>query len=331
MKVLYIFPANLKDEKITHSTFFTTEMEGLKTNVDELSVFHFIDRKSISGFFRTLKELNKRILAFNPDVIHVHYGSTTGLLVHLAKKKCPWIITFGGSELLGHPNKGIYWRVREFWAVKLSHIAANNANKIICVSQNLKNALSVKNQQKAILIPRGINIDLFQVTDKLEARNKIAWDLNKKYVIFSLPRLNAGVKNLPLAKKTIEALEADFDVELFVMNNIPQDYIKDAMSAADAILVTSLHEGSPNIVKEAMACNLPVVSVNCGDVKERLVHVKPSIVVDSYSEQELAQGLRYVFNEGKKSNGRQILIDDGIDYLTTAKKIVSIYNEVKQK
>lgn len=330
MKVLYIFPANIKDKKITHSTFFTTEMEGLKSIVDELSVFHFLDRKSISGFFRTLKDLNKRILTFNPDVIHVHYGSTTGLLVHLATKKCPWIITFGGSELLGHPNKGIYWRIREFWAVKLSHIAANNADKIICVSQNLKNSLCVKNQQKAVVIPRGINIDLFQVTDKLEARKKISWDLKKKYVIFSLPRLNAGVKNLTLAKKTIETLEPDFDIELFVMNNITQDFIKDVMSAADAILVTSLHEGSPNIVKESMACNLPIVSVNCGDVKERLVNVKPSMVVDSYSEQELAKGLRYVFNQGDKSNGRQILIEDGIDFLTTANKIVGIYNEVKQ-
>ena len=104
MKILYVIPANLKDGKYTYSSFLKTEHIFLSQNIEKFEIFHFTKRQSLKGFISSLKDLNKRIQTFKPDLIHVNYGSTTSFLVLMSKKKSPWIISFGGSELLGHPN-----------------------------------------------------------------------------------------------------------------------------------------------------------------------------------------------------------------------------------
>lgn len=303
-----------------------TEINAVQERIGSVEVFHFIDRRTLSGFIKSWNNLNQLISEFRPDLIHVHYGSTTGFLGALSKKTCPWVISFGGSELLGHPNKGIYWRAREKWAIGLSHFAANRADSIICVSKNLFDALSIRNQQKTFLIPRGIDLSVFTVKNKLESRKKLGWSENKKYVLFSFPRLNAEVKNKSLAEKVISVLnEKYFLSELIILFNKSQDFINTALNAADALLVTSLHEGSPNIVKEAMASDLPVVSVNCGDVKERLENVSPSFVSQSYNHLELVKGLGDILLKNERSNGLDSLIESGIDLKSTIEKILNVY------
>jgi teichuronic acid biosynthesis glycosyltransferase TuaC len=333
MKILYIIPANIKNGHIVYSTFLKTEIEGMKSVVDEVQIFYFLDRKSIDGFVKSLKLLNQHIATFKPDLIHVHYGATTGLLGWLSKKKCAWLITFGGSDLLGHPNKGVYWRLREYWATQLSHKAAKHADKIICVSENLLHKLSPVNQRKTIILPRGINLELFQISDKHECRKTLGWDNDKKYVLFSLPRLNADVKNKPLAEATLNILNSKSPgkFQLIILHDKPQEYLRQAMCAADALLVTSLHEGSPNIVKESMACNLPVVTVNCGDVMFRLNNVKPGKVVKDYDALKLSNALDEVIKSGVRSNGRNELISQGIASDQVLQRLKGLYEQTMEE
>src|SRR6185312_17084351 len=220
-----------------------------------------------------------KINFFKPDLIHVHTGSTTSFLVALArKKKVPWIITFGGSELLGNHQAGMKWKIRDKLSILLSMISARLSNGIICVSKNLQSVLPNSTLKKSIVIPRGVDIEQFKPINKLEARRVLKIDSHKIVVIFSLNRKDAVVKNKILADQVISELEEKYGIDVSFITLI--DYSKNEilllLNAADALLITSLHEGSPNIVKEAMACNLPVVSVNCGDVNERLKNVKNS-------------------------------------------------------
>src|SRR4029077_13107866 len=98
---------------------------------------------------------------------------------------------------------------------------------------------------------------------------------------------------------------------LQTLSSIPQADVALKMSAADCLLVTSIHEGSPNIVKEAMACNLPVVTVRCGDVEERLAGVQPGSVAP-YDPARLASSIRQVLERGGRSNGRDELVRQGL-------------------
>lgn len=328
MKVIYIVPANIKDDGSYHySSFLKTELFALKESLCEVKPFFFTKRNSLIGFLKSLNELNQMIKNFQPDLIHVNYGSSTSFLVLLAQKKCPWIISFGGSELLGHPNKGIIWRLREIFAKNLSKISAFYADKIICVSNNLKQELKEKTQQKVSIIPRGVNINLFINKDKIGARKELGVSNDEKVVIFSLPRLNAGVKNLELAQRTISILEKKYKIKLIILNNYTQTEIIRFLEAGDCLLVTSKHEGSPNIVKESMCMNLPIVSVDCGDVKERLKNVSNSYISESYDEIELAKLVEKALEIGM-SNGREIIIKDGIDLNSTTNKIINIYSNI---
>ena len=101
------------------------------------------------------------------------------------------------------------------------------------------------------------------------------------------------------------------------------------LNAADCLLVTSLHEGSPNIVKEAMACNLPVVSVPCGDVVERLKATQPGMVCP-YDASALACGMAVVLGEGHRSNGREQLVAQGLTLLRVAEQLIQLYRSVQK-
>lgn len=323
MKVLIVIPANIVNGEYRYSTFINTEIEGLKSVGHKVEEYYFTKRNSLFAFRSEVRKLNSKISDFKPDVIHSHYGATCGLLVSFARRTAPWIITFGGSELLGHPNKGLYWRFREFLSIRMSHFAARKADFIICVSENLKEELSAINKRKCMVIPRGVDTAFFFPNRGSRYSSQI---------LFSLPRLNAHVKNLPLAEKVIGEYNQKYgsEIQLYIINNLKQTEIRNLFQNCDALLVTSFHEGSPNIVKEAMACNVPIVTVDCGDVRYLLSHVRNSYVSSSYDAKELAVLLhKIIISEDKSSNGSDMLKFKGLDISSCVDKITNIYEKLK--
>lgn len=320
MKILVVIPANLIDGVMKYSTFIETEVKSLIADQGlEVEKFYFVKRNSVLGFIKELRALNSHIQNFKPDIIHSHYGATTGLLVSMASKKCPWIATYGGSELLGHPNKGVYWRLREFFSKRLSHYSADKADCLICVSENLKMALSTKNQNKCSVIPRGVNTIFFSSNRSQNYSN---------VVLFSLPRMNATVKNLPLAEKVLELYNSKNarELSLEIIHNKSQVEIRELFERGDLLLVTSTHEGSPNIVKEAMASDLPIVSVDCGDVATLLDGVSDCYVSSQYDAVELAGYIEKIYGKGIRStNGRIQLYEKGLSIDACTLKIHALY------
>jgi len=116
------------------------------------------------------------------------------------------------------------------------------------------------------------------------------------------------------------------DIALEKIMGVPHEMMPIYLNAADVLLVTSLHEGSPNIVKEAMACNLPVVTVKCGDVSERLENVYPSRVVTSYAPRLIADAIMDVLQSKSKSNGREELKKQKLEIESFGKALVNVYH-----
>lgn len=287
------------------------------------------DRTSLFGVLRNICRLRRELKQCPADVVHGQYGSILGLVACIVAGRRPYVVSFGGDDLLGTPNPGLSWRLRSFIARVASLLSGVRARAIIVKSQNLLSALPFFLQRKVRVIPNGVDLDLFAPVDQAKVRLKLGWRAEELVVLFNgSVRSNRVVKNLPLAEEAVVRLKKRIPTaRLEVVASLSVAEMLERFNGADALLVTSLHEGSPNIVKEAMSCNLPVVSVDCGDVAERLADVNPGGVC-GYDADELAIQLERVLMGRDRSNGRDALVAQGLDLRRTAERVVGIYDEV---
>lgn len=288
------------------------------------------DRTSVAGIWRNIKRLAREVANANPDIVHAQYGTVTAAVARLAAGRRPLVVTFRGDDLLGTPIPGLGWRVRERLAKWIGLWGAQNAAAIIVMSENLRAALPDHLAQKATVLPFGVDLQIFKLLDRDECRAKLGWDPRSRVVLFNASSgTNQAVKNLPLAREAIRvAAQSIPEVSLQIMSGASRAEVVRMMNAADCLLVTSLHEGSPIIVREAMACNLPVVSVPCGDVTEQLRFAEPGSI-QPYDAAALARAVVQVFQSGCRSNGRELVIGRRLTFEDVNRRLFDIYSQVQ--
>lgn len=273
--------------------------------------FYGVKGKGLWGYLSNLSSLKKEMIAFHPDVIHAHYG-LSGLLANL-QRKVPVVTTYHGSD------------INEKKVLPFSKIAMCLSAWNIFVSRKTMVIARPKNK-KFSLLPCGIDLCEIQLTEKNEAIRQMGLDAEKRYVLFS-GAFDNPVKNAPLAKETIKLLH-DERVELLELKGYSREQVNMLMCAADAFLMTSFSEGSPQVIKEAMACGCPIVSVDVGDVKERLEGVEGCFVSTTYDAHELAGLLKKALSFESRTNGCDKLMADGLDNRNVAQQLVGIYQKV---
>ncbi len=239
------------------------------------------------------------------DLIHANYGLTAPFA--LAQPRLPVVVSLWGTDLDGELG----------WVSKL---CANYCDATIVMSEQMKRELG----QDCHVIPHGVDFDLFEPMPRLDAVDRLGWDPDAKHVLFPYKE-ERTVKNYPRAERIVDAIRDDVPdpVRLQTAREVPHSEIPTYMNAADCLLLTSDREGSPNVVKEAMACNLPVVSVDVGDVRERLDGVTPSDVCRT--DRELRLALCDVLNSGERSNGRE---QSEISTEWMSERIHDVYHDV---
>ncbi len=283
--------------------------------------FYLVSRTSVPVLIREAVRFRREIAQFNPDLVHAHYGTVTALFCAILTRR-PLVITYRGSDL--NPCPGMN-PVRSWIGRGLSQLAALRASRIICVSGQLKERLWW-NSAHAQIFPSGVNTTLFRPHPKTEARAQLGWAETEKVVISSAgtdpPR-----KRLDLARASVEVAEGLCGKIRFVVldGQAEQRDIALLFSAADCFILTSEWEGSPNVVKEAMACGLPVVSVDVGDVGERLRNVHPSMIV-SRDPRELGAAVARLVQAQVRSNGHEMVREVSAE--TMAAKVLSLYREL---
>lgn len=305
---------------------YSMQIDYLRTVGNIIKAFGIDDRTSIMGIHRNLKELQAEIADFHPDILVAYYGSVVGVITRLASKKIPYVITIRGSDWLGTSNPGYYWRMRDFLSHMCSLWSMNGAAQIAVSGSNLVQSLPARLQRKAHNLPTGVDDKAFRLLPWGEARSKLGWSLDEKVILF-----NAGVgsgkevKNMPLAILVIKYLQEQFyEVRMEAISTCNRNEVCLRMNASDCLLVTSLHEGSPSIVKEALACNLPIVSTPCGDVEEQTRGVKPGMICP-YDARELAQAIAPILASRQRSNGREQLFKQGLDIESVTQRVLAVY------
>lgn len=269
--------------------------------------------KGLKGYLKNHPSLKQSIKAFHPDIIHAHYG-LSGLLANL-QRIVPVVTTYHGSDI--NDKKALPW----------SKIAMCLSAWNIFVSKKTLEIAQPK--KKHALLPCGVDLTDLQLTERQEARRQMHLEADKKYILFAGAFDNA-VKNAPLAQEAVAQLD-DPKVELLELKGYSRDEVTLLMCAADVFLMTSISEGSPQVIKEAMACGCPIVSVDVGDVSERIEGVKGCFVSSSRNPQELAGLLREAMGFKGKTMGRNKIIKDGLGNKTVAKQLMGIYDKVRRR
>ena len=284
------------------------------------------DRTSIAGVVRNLRRMRHELGADPPGVVHAQYGSMLALIAAVAKGKTPLVVSFGGADLVGSKNRGVAWRLRDSIGRWFSLFAAYRSAVIVVKSENLYRLLPRALRAKTLILPNGVDTEVFRPLDKAECRAQLNWPLTSKIVLFNATKAdNLIVKNPALATAAVAFARERFPAtELRQISELRHSEVAVMMNAADCLLLTSLSEGSPNIVKEAMACNLPVVSVPCGDVVERTKNTSPGAICE-YDSQSLGEALIQVLGSQQRSNGREQLEIQELNGSQVAEKLLKLY------
>jgi glycosyltransferase involved in cell wall biosynthesis len=271
-------------------------------------------------YLQTLPEFHRR--AARADVIHAHY-SYSGWLARTSLKK-PLVISFMGEDVLGTPDSnGRISRLSRF-DVRMSRRLARLADAVIVKSHEMAAVIA---PVRSHVLPNGVDVDAFRPMPRAEARHQLGWPDDRRYVLFpgnpAQPR-----KGFAWAQRALERASARSSdpLELRPLWPVAPADVPLYMNACDAMLLTSYHEGSPNVLKEAMACNLPVVSVPIGDVAERTAGVSGYRVRPRDAEQ-LADALLSTLQDRTACGGREAILRQGLDLASVADAIVDVYHE----
>ena len=302
MKILVV--ARCKNGR--YAPFIAEQVAALeKEGVD--CIYFPIVNNGLIGYIRHLSKLISVIQKERPDLVHAHFVFS-GMLACL-QNKVPVVTTFHGSD------------INEKLLLPLSRLVMRLSSMSVFVSR--QNYEKAKCRRRSCIIPCGVDLDDLQLTGKPIARRRMGLDPDIKYILFAGP-FDRAVKNSALAKETVSMLKSE-RVELLELKGYSRDEVTLLLCAVDALLMTSLNEGSPQIIKEALACGCPIVSVDVGDVRERVDGIEGCYVSVYPSSKELKMLLIKALGFSGKTDGRNRLISDGLDNMLIAKALKGVY------
>jgi teichuronic acid biosynthesis glycosyltransferase TuaC len=305
------------------SPFIKSQLDSLiNTGLVNIDLF-VIKKRGLSGYISSINQLRKYVKNKKTDIIHAHYGFS-GIAARIACPRKKLIVSFLGDDLMGNINlKGHYSTISKLFVFINILFARYFYQFNIVKSENL--ATKLINRTPYRIIPNGVDIEKFTPVDKEVARKSLKIT-SEKIVLFGGDPARR-VKNFTLAKQSLEIVKLKQKYKLIALKNISFENISFYYNAADLLLLTSFHEGSPNVVKEAMACNCPVISTDVGDVR-RLIGNLDGCFIAGFNAAEVASKIENVLKRNKRTAGRNHIIEMGLDNKNIANEIIRIYNEV---
>jgi teichuronic acid biosynthesis glycosyltransferase TuaC len=307
MRVLMLTNMYPHEQDRSFGTFVFEQVRALRALGVEVDVLFVNGRASRWNYLQGYVNLWRQLAHVRYDLIHAHYVFS-GWIAR-AQLGLPVVISFHAPGQM-HTYQG--WLAKRLVPL---------VDAVIVTSADHKARLGYAG---AYIIPCGVDFSLFAPQPRQEARAAVGWDTEAPVVAWvGDPRPE---KRVDLAHATHEVLRASRpEVELRVVSKVPHERIPTYMNAADVLLLTSDHEGSPVVIKEAMACNLPIVSTDVGDVAEVIGGVEGCYLAKQTPE-DLAAKVALALAFGQRTRGREAIAH--LQTAEEAKRIVALYDQV---
>lgn len=323
MRILEV--SRYKDNFADHQLPFVKE-QGESLRFAGCEVDYFLLKGS---YICAVKALKAKIREFKPDVVHAHYGLSA--ITAELQSEVPVVTTFHNGE------------THHWWVNLMSSLMSLRAKHVIYVAQHVRD-LSYFKAKNYSIIPCGVSLEDCVVMDKAEARQRLGWDPNKKYILFGGAFDNER-KNYKFLAEAVERLknEGMNDIECIEMRGLTREQCVLRMNAADVFALPTKNEGSPQALKEAMACNCPIVATDVADIKRLLGDLPGHYVLpnkkgnaawwkgDEHSAEELAELLKKALAFEGRTEGRKRIVELGYTNELVAKQIIEIYEDIINK
>mgnify|MGYP000849535994 CR=1 FL=1 len=291
----------------------------------------FLIANGLQNYLRSIwllrKELNKDS---SIDLIHAHYG-LCGIVAFLANHgKHSLIVSFMGDDIIGSVGKNNKYTLMSKCISKLNIFFARNLYDYSIVKSSQMHS-KIGQNYKCTTIPNGVDINFFKEKPKNIARDKLGLRQNLFYVIF-VSNPSRIEKNYKLAVSSVNSL-GRLDIKLLAVYDIAKELLPYYYSAADFLLMTSYHEGSPNVIKEAMACNCPIVTTDVGDVRYILGNTDGCFIAEANPKdlhQKIIKALDYA-RAKNRTQGRKRIMEIGLDSDSIVRRIIDVYSNVMEK
>lgn len=300
--------------------FVKRQVDYLRDAGVDVDVYVLRGGRRARNYLRAWREVRARLASHEYDLVHAQFGQS-GLLA--LGSRLPMVVTLRGSDILGIVGPG----GRKLWLGRvlqsLTRLVCRYADAVVVVSSHMKSYLP--SGVSATVLPSGLDFTLFRPMSRDEARRHLGLAADRRYVLFAgnpqQPR-----KRYHIADEAVSLAGVALPMEMLVAWGVPHTEMPYYMNACDAMVFTSMQEGSPNVVKEALACNLPVVSVDVGDVAERLGGIEGCEVTAREWPAAVAESLLRVLRRGGRVEGRESVL--ALDERTCTQRLIGIYRSL---
>ncbi len=290
-----------------HGTFVAEQVESLRRCGLQVDVLFVDGPASRLNYLRGVRDLHRKLREASYDLIHAHY--VFGGIIALTQRRLPIVLTQHGIE------------AQMGWTAPLCRLTSRLADATIVTSPAVAAAIGLP---AVAIVPCGVDTELFQPGPRAEARDALGLPADAPLALFvGAPRPE---KRLPLIRQAIARLQASLPAaKLVTAHTEPRARIPLYMNACDVLVLASIAEGAPMVVREAMACNLPVVSTDVGDVRA-LFEGLPGHFIAAATADDLAEQIRRALAFGQRTGGRSRILPWALD--SVARQIVEIYRQV---
>jgi len=307
-------------ERPSYGTFVEEQVESLRSAGIEVDVLCINGNDGIKGYLAAIQEMHNMMRTKPYDVVHAHYG-LSGAIARM-QTYSPVVVTFHGSDLLGEVGSKYQYTLIGAFKMLISRLAGLVATRCIVVADLLKPKLW---PQLTVTIPMGVDLSIFRPINAHYAREKLGLTHDKQRVLFVANPSNP-TKRFDIVQAAVDLLrEIKPDIELLPVYNVPHEIVPLYMNACDVLALTSMHEASPCVIKEALACNLPIVSVDVGDIVKRIYGVSGCYLCERTPE-DISTKLNQALIGGRSTNGR-----DKVQHLSLqniAQEVITVYQDL---
>jgi glycosyltransferase involved in cell wall biosynthesis len=302
-----------------YGSFVKAQMESLRPLGVEYDLLFINGRESLWNYLRALPQLRQHLRTAPYDLVHAHMGLSGW--VARCQMRAPLVVSLMGNDVPGKVDRRgrttFYGRLLE----ASSYILARLVRSVIVKSPEMKRRLRL---DSAHVIPNGVDLNLFRPMDPGEARRSLGLDPSKKFVLFphncaeERKRYDLVESAVAYARNQVPGLE------ILSVYRVPQEQIPVYMNAADVLVLASMMEGSPNAVKEALACNLPVVTVDVGDTVELIAQTEGNQLV-AREVGAMARAIIEVCRRGTRARSRERMAQLSME--SVAERVLKVYQE----